>query len=363
MPDILGQTERDYQFYKDMAAKKMLDAHNYQLKTRGLVHDFNALPSKHNPVKVPLNDIEASAQALGFVTNNFQAIQAMVEEILYTDFRLDSYFPIITTIPEGATTYSYKVANKYGLGKFIDNSGKDANRASASMQNVPYALEYAGIIPSWTLEDVRGAAFAGIPLDTHSIQAGTEGCLDHIEIVGLEGDASRSFTGLINQADIPAANSTKTIANMTADEMVKFILDGVSDIISQSAEVMSRIIKTGLTIYFPLAQETLIGDTKLATDASKTVWEYVRVNNQWTRRTGQELKMESVAEMAGAGSGATDRCLFGFNHDRIMEMAMPIQPRVIRMVETHYGVDAPMEYKISGLNVKRPTVMRYFDAI
>ena len=145
--------------------------------------------------------------------------------------------------------------------------------------------------------------------------------------------------------------------------MVAFIQAGVSAIINQSSEVMSRVIKTGLTLYFPVAQEALIGDTKLATDASKTVWEYVKKNNQWTRRTGQELKMETVAEMAGAGAGSTDRCLFGFNHDRIMEMAMPIQPRVIRMIETHYGVDAPMEYKISGLNVKRPTVMRYFDAI
>ena len=150
MPDIFGKSERDYQLIRAMAKKKILDAHNQQLKIRGLVHNFDALPSKHNPVKMPFNDVEAAAQALEFVTNNFQAVQAMVEEILYTDFRLDSYFPIITTIPEGATTYSYKVVNKYGLGKFIDNSGKDANRASASMQNVPYPLEYAGIIPSWT---------------------------------------------------------------------------------------------------------------------------------------------------------------------------------------------------------------------
>ncbi len=196
-----------------------------------------------------------------------------------------------------------------------------------------------------------------------TVEAGTEGCMDHIEIVGLEGDATFGLTGLTNSPDIPASNSVKTIANMSDDEMIEFIQSNVSAIIADTAEVMSRIIKTGLTLYVPLAQETLIGDTKTSVTADKTVWEYVKVNNQWTRKTGQELKMVTVAEMAGAGAASTDRCLFGFNNDRIMEMAMPIQPRAIRTIETHYGIDVPMEYKISGLNVKRPTAMRYVDAI
>lgn len=363
MPDIFGREESNYKLLMAMDKKKILDSNIKQLKMRGLVHNFDALPSPHDPVKMSLNDIEASAQAFGFVTNNFQAIQAMVEEILYTDFRLDNYFPMVTTIPEGARTYSYKVINVYGQGKFIDNSGKDANRASASMQNVPYALEYAGIIPSWNLEDIRGAAFAGIPLDTHTIQAGTDGCLDHIEQIGLKGDAGRGFTGLVNQPDIPADSSAKTIANMSADEMVTFIQTGVADIIEQTAEVMGTRIKSGMVIYVPISQQALLLHTRLATDASKTVWEYVSINNLWTARTGETLKLEGVAEMSGAGAGATDRSLFGFNNNRIMEMAMPIQPRVIRLLDQHYGVDAPMEYKISGLNVKRPTAMRYYDAI
>ena len=363
MPDILGRDQNDYRLYQAMAKKKLFDAHMQQLATRGRVHNFDALPSPNNPVKMPFADVEANAQAMTFLTNNLQAIQSFVEEILYMDFRLDEYFPILTTIPEGATTYSFKRTNSYGRGKFIDNSGKDANNASVSLENIAYGLNYAGIIPSWTLEDLRAAAFTGIPLDTKTIAAGTEGCLDHIEIVGLLGDASRNLVGLTNSADIPAANEVKTIANMTGDEMVEFIQRNVSAIIAQTAEVMSRVIKTGLTVYLPLAQETLIGDTRLASDASKTVWEFVKVNNQWTRRTGQELKMTTVAELAGAGAGDTDRALFGFNHERIMEMAMPIQPRVIQTINTHFGVDAPMEYKISGLNIKRGSAMRYADSI
>lgn len=363
MPDIFGRNPHDYRMLKALGDNKLLDAHNQQLRARGRMHNFDALPSANMPIPVPLNDVEANAQAVHFVTNNLQAIQAQIEEILYTDFRLDSFFPIITNIPEGARTYSYRVMNKYGLGKFINNDGRDANNAQVSLQNVPYSLEYGGIIPSWTLEDLRAATFAGIALDTETVKAGTEGCMDHIEIVGLTGDTTFGFTGLTNDPNIPAGASTKTIANMTADEKVIFIQSNVAALIAQTEEVFSRVIKTGLTLYLPIAQEALLGDTKLATDASKSVWEYASVNNQWTRRTGQPLKMEPVAEMAGAGAGATDRALFGFNHDRVMEMAMPIQPRIVQTINTHYGVDTPMEYKVSGLNVKRPTAMKYVDSI
>lgn len=363
MPDIFGREQRDYRMLRDMAAANVLDAQTQQLAARGLVHNFDALPSAHTPVQMPLQDVEANAQAVHFVTNNLQAIQAQIEEILYTDFRLDDFFPIITNVPEGARTYSYRVINKYGLGKFIDNTGKDANAASVSLQNVPYSLQYGGIIPSWTLEDLRAAAFTGIALDTETIVAGTEGCMDHIEIVGLEGDATYGVTGLTNNGDIPSSASAKTIATMTADEMVAFIQANVSSIIEQTKEVFSRIIRSGLTVYLPIAQEALIGDTKLSDNADKTVWEYVKVNNQWTRTTGEPLELRKVAELAGAGAGSTDRALFGFNNNRVMEMAMPIQPRVTRTIELHYGVDAPMEYKISGLNVKRPTAMRYVDSI
>ena len=173
----------------------------------------------------------------------------------------------------------------------------------------------------------------------------------------------KPFATYVSAGSDCASLFTFSATNMTADEMVSYVQTNVSLIIATTKEVFGRTIRNGLTLYVPIAQEALLGDTKLATDASKTVWEYVKVNNQWTRRTGQELKMIAVAELAGAGAGATDRSLFGFNDDRVMEMAMPISPRIVRMLETHYGVDAPMEYKISPLNVKRGSAMLYIDSI
>ena len=362
MPNIFGKEQHHYKHLMDAKEKKLLDAHNKALALRGRVHDFQAL---NNPLKASVNDTESAAQALSYITNNQQAIMAEVEEILYTEFRLPGVIPLKTSgIPEGAKSFAYRVVNRYGKGKFIDNDGKTAPSATVSQGLVPYTLEYAGIVPEWSIEDARAAAFGGLALDTETIEAGTVGCMDHIEEVAFVGDAARSFEGLTNSTSIPSDTSAKTFANMSALEMVQFVQNGVTQRISGTKEVFGRNLKMELTLYLPISQAALLTDTNYADDASKTVWEYVSVNNLWTTKyTGKPLKLEIVDEFAGAGAGSTDRCLFGFNDARVMEMGIPIMPRIIRTLEQPFGVIAPMEYKISGLNIKRPTAMEYWDGI
>lgn len=363
MADIFGKNVTDYQHLNRAKKAGMLDAHLSALKRMGREHNFNALTDARNPRLMPFNDLEANAQAIGYLTNNLQAIQAAVEETLYLDFRLNELVPIVTNVPEGATTYAYKVLDRFGKGKFIDSSGHNANNAGVSMRLVPYSLAYGGIIPEWTIEDIRRCAFGGIALDTESIKSATEGCMNHIEEVGLSGDSDYGFTGLINNASIPTTPAGKLFTAMTDLEMAAFITTNVSKIIQDTNEIFGRVVKTGMTIYLPIKQYDIITTKTLGTNVDKTVWEFVRMQNPWTYRTGNPLELRSVAELAAAGAASADRALFGFNDPKVMEMAMPISPRVLKTLETMYGAAAPMEYKISGLNVKHPKACLYVDGI
>ena len=85
--------------------------------------------------------------------------------------------------------------------------------------------------------------------------------------------------------------------------------------------------------------------------------------NPWYAFTGQDPMVKSVIELDGAGASSTDRMIVAVNDRRVMEMAVPIMPRVLTTLNQGYEICAPMEYKISGLNVKRPTTIRYTDGI
>ena len=83
-----------------------------------------------------------------------------------------------------------------------------------------------------------------------------------------------------------------------------------------------------------------------------------------TEMTGETPTLKPLIELAGAGVGTDiDRMVVAINDTRVWEMAIPIYPRILTTINYGYSVQAPMEYKISALNVKRPKGIRYIDKI
>ena len=365
MPDIFGHEALGYSHMRDMhaLAPEVLEAYLTQQAqaSRGRRHDFNALNGEQ---RVNM----AEAEPIGYMTDNLQTVQAFVEEVLYTDYRLDEFLPIITNVPEGAVTYSYRVLDRVGRGRFIDNDGSMAPSANASLTNIPYSLEYAGIVPEWTREDIRRAMHGGVALDTETVRAATTGAMDHIEQVGLEGDSARGLKGLVKlpitgAGRIAHETLAAELSTLDGDGVVAELQKQVTKLITDTSEVLGRSIRSGLCIYLPLEQADLVLNKRL-TDIDKTAWEYFQVHNLWYAYTGELPQLKMVAELDGAGStSGNNRMIVALKNERVMEMAMPISPRVIGMYDKGYTVCAPMEYKVSGLNVKRPEGIRYVDGV
>ena len=376
MPDIFGRNLGDYSHLAMLQSRGGLEAHQVAHEQQSGIprHDFQALGAHRGQIHTAF---ESNAQSVTFLTNNLQAIQNLIEETLYTEYRLPEFIPMVTDIPEGATTYAYRVLDRVGRGRFIEHDGTSAPSAGVGMRIVPYPLAYAGIVPQWTIEDLRQVMYAGIPLDSATVEAGTRGAMDHIELVGLTGDTDRDFKGLINleSAVNPGGNQIKktvlaqrnTFAGLSADAWIKQMQSYMTDIVERSAEVFGRQVRSGMCIYLPIQQGTSISETRISTLNNMSVWEYFKANNAWTTYTGEQPMLKLVAELKGAGDDiggeASDRMIVGINDRRVMEMAEPISPRIITTVNMGYCVMVPIEYKISGLNVKRPVGLQYVDGV
>jgi len=374
MADIFGREIYDYQHLRYLEESGRLQTAQQQwARQRGYPpHDFHALENlRAQPIHTRT---EESAQAFGFVTNNLQAIQAMIDEILYTEDRLTEMVPLAMDVPENVATYAYRVIDRAGEGAYISFDGTDAPAAMVSQFLVPYALEYAGIVPRWTMEDFRRAQAAGLPLDTETIEAGTRGAMNHMERVAFTGDDSRNQKGLTNQP-VPTINDTPTgnqvyyrsatdqVQSMDADAMVAFLQSHTTNIITQTQEVFGRTLTGDLCIYMPIAAAAAVSETRLS-DTGMNVWEYFSRNNSWLSYTGRMPTLKWLAELDTAGavsSGGNDRYIWAVKDRRVMEMAVPIMPRVLSVLNNAYSISAPIEYKMSGLNVKRPTSIIYVD--
>ena len=362
--DIFGQSKiTDYKYMKALESKGY-DPNEY-LASRMSPHARQLMQSQSF---VDTSRQEVNAQPIGYVTNNLQSIQAMVEEVLRTDFRLPQLFPLETGIPEGAMSYAYRVVDHAGIGDFIGAEGKSATSAAASVRLVPYSMYYGGLSAVYSVQDVRRAMQGGFSLDVETLAAATTGCMDHIEQVGLVGNSVTNTQGLTNLTDINTTNVTTTFAADTADDIVALIQGAVSDIIEDSNEIVPRVLGGEMKVYLPVEQYNLVVTRPFGDNRDKSIWEYLKMNNAWTFRTGRELAIGSVIELSSAVSTAgisltSDRMVVALNDARVWEMGIAFMPRVLNVQEQDFNIKISLEYSFSDLNVKRPTLIRYYDGI
>ena len=330
-------------------------------------HDFNALASG---VPERFQRAEPNAQAIGFLTNNLLAIQAVPDHILYTEHRLPMLVPLNMSIPEGATEYSVRVIDYTGEGDYVDNDGSSVPNASASQRLVPHGLDYAGIDASWTIEDIRNAMFSGFPLDTESLEAAVRGAQNHMERVGLVGHAGRSYLGLssLPVTGTGAVTLITRAANMTFDDITPeairdVINDTISRVIEDTDEVFSTQIMDGLCVYLPVQQYNRLSSRFVGDDEERSVMRAIMEDNPWTNRTKNPVTFKSMIELKDAGAGTTDRMIVTVKDMRVFEMGVPIMPRILRILDKGREICAQVEYKFGSLFVKRPSVIYYVDGI
>ena len=359
MSNIFGKQIAQYQHLSKLSNKGLLDAHLDACKSQGKPMLFDSQLGQF--AGKAITDSSESAAGFGWLTNNLQVIQAEIEEVLYLNYRLTQLVPINTSIPEGAGSYAYRVKNSYGQAGFIDSFGKNAGTSSTSYSTVATSVLQGGIDAMWSLQDVRNAMFAGVPLQADSIEDATVACLNHIETIGLLGDASKGFTGLVNNGDITAITAASTL-EASADAAVQ-INGYLNTLLEQTSTIFAQRMVQGLTIYLPVKQFNFLATTKYNVDANKTLMDYLTTSNAWTANTGVPIVFKTVIELKGAGVASADRMMIAFNNQKVMEIGNPIMPRVIGINNELRYFSAPLEYSLSQLNIKYPEACVYVDGI
>ena len=312
MPDIFGNQPDDYTLVRDLHAAGEWD--RYQADNSALRfgradagrHDFNALGSG-----APYERAAETASAVGFLTNNVLAIQTMVDEILYTAYRLPMFVSINTNIPEGATSYGVRVRNRQGRARRISAPGYDAPSATAAETLVTRPIHWYGLDAEWSVDELRGAMFAGTPLDTESIDAAVMGSLETMEAVALVGadEATTADSTVRGLCNLPppercgtAEDCASTFAAASTPEVIRNEINGeISAVIEQSRETMGRNINTGLTVYLPGTQYDLLTTIYIGDHAERTLMDSILADNPWTHFTrGQPIMIHRLLELDSA---------------------------------------------------------------
>ena len=381
MPDIFGKEQHQYDHLTVLRDAGLLDSHRESYGNLYGVDpkdQFRALGRFRGQRNLPGGDlsrgIEQNAQSLGFATHNLLAVQTMVDEVMYQRNRLDEMVtlnmdlrPEMGENQEGMTEYGVIVEDWAGEAEFADFYGSTAPRINISRRLPKNQLYLLGLDVEWTLEDIRNAAFTGMPLMETSVRRATEGTLNKMEKFAFSGDTRLARVGLVN---IPTTsvtyNRTTAVPFSTSTPQVirEFVVQCISDIIEVTSEIYSDNIQEGLCIFLPVKQYNTLTSKLIGDNQERSIWASIQQDNPWTYRTnGNPIMLKSLSELMGAGNSGMDRMIVAVKDSRVYEMGVAFMPRVITTLDGGRVVTIPVEAKCSPIFFKRANSMLYYDGI
>lgn len=244
-----------------------------------------------------------------FFSRQLEYVKTKTYDRKYPTLMARTLFPVSFDVNPGAKTITYQQWDWVGMAKIISNYARDIPRVDLRGKEFTGNIRSLADSYGYSIQDVRAARMAGVPLETRKAAAAKQAILMLEDEIALNGDADHKLHGLNSHPNIPdvaipadgtgssALWSTKTDEQIIRDVnlLVSSIVDGTNG------------VETPDTLVLPLgAFQT--ASTKKVGDTGKTV-------RQWILETSPYIKNIIVwPKLKGAGAGGTD-LMFAYQRD------------------------------------------------
>lgn len=308
---------------------------------------------------------DAPQQALSFLVQQASIIEPGVYRIQYPDIQYPNLVPVQTQGPEWAKSVTFFSLDMVGKAQWFHHYGSDMPFADITREKFEHTIDLAAIGYRYTVEELNQAAMMGLGLTDEKAAAARRSYQEFMENVAFRGDTGKNWTGLINQSGVTAGNvaadgtgSSTLWANKTADQMIRDVNALLSGIYSTSLT-----IETADTVLLPVSQYQTLASTRL-TGLERTAMSWLQEYNSYTIATGRPLTIRAVRGLETAGAGSTARIVAYRRDPQVLKLHLPMPHRFLEAWRTAVLVyDVPGIFRTGGIEVRRPTAVRYGDGI
>lgn len=302
-----------------------------------------------------------------FLTPQMYRIETEVYMRRYPNFDLTDLVEINTDGDMWDVGTVFYSMDEVGRAEFMSGKGFDMPFAGNKMDQLSRGFHLAGIGYEWTTQEMQRAAKLGRALSSDKASAARKAAAVFKRSIAMTGKtpgattSEKGWTGLINNASVPAANvaadgtgSATTWSTKTPDQISRDIWAAVNAVESQTGET-----HTATTVGLPTAKLRYIEQTRMS-DTGSTILSYIRGN----RDGGENIVFKPIRELAGAGASGTDRLVAYDNSREVAQFHLPGDHEFLPAFQKSsmtYEVGGIMN--VGGTEVRLPKAITYRDGI
>ncbi|MGA1806741.1 DUF2184 domain-containing protein [Sphingobium sp. WW5] len=318
-----------------------------------------------------------AAQVFSFATQASRIVNTRVYEIEYPEMDIASLVTVDTSLPEWVDGIDTLIGDKVGKAEWQTGGAKDIPLAEVNLNKVGLDFDMYAIGYQWNIEELGKAQFQGYQLTERKAGAARFGSQVFMWDNLLIGSDVKGWKGLLNSnyvtpITLPADGTDSTsawvtgtytamVGNKTSAQIVRDV-----NMLLLGAPGPGRVVKD--TLLLPdLALDYIVATPYGATNPNMSIMQYIMANNEYTRRTGQQLKVRSLDELknkATVGIAGGGRAVAYRNDPDMLKLWMPMPYRFLPVHQ-----DGPLNFVVPGiartgpLDIMRPNAISYGDAV
>ena len=301
-----------------------------------------------------------------------EQLRTKVYEADYPELRARKVLSVASDIDTGAETFAYEETDEVGIAKVITNWAAPLPGVETKGQKLSQGIVSIGTGYTYTIQDMRRAAFSSRPLEARKAVAARrafERKIDELAAIGGEATAGISqgicnrtvgtSTGQVRSTAMTAAawDSTPVAADMYTD-LCKLVADFVTD--GKELYEPKKLIMP--TIHYLRAAHTMFTDGR-----PESVLTRFLANNGFVTEVMPWNKLLGVAG-TGASSDAPNggdesRFLLMSSDPDVAELVIPQEFEVFGPQPVGLGFQVACHGRTAGTVIYRPLGLRYGTGI
>ncbi|GJE77277.1 DUF2184 domain-containing protein [Methylorubrum suomiense] len=308
---------------------------------------------------------DAPSLALNFMRTAQNYIEPEVYARQYPDFQYRELVPVDNSAPDWTTRVDFfSMGDDVGEAREFSPDADDVPFVDFQLDKGDSRVYMAAIGYRYNLQELEHARYYGIRLETDRADAARRRYELYVDQTAFVGRPKLNLQGLATSASVAAltaaagAGGSSLWENKTPDEIVK----DCNRILS-AVFLGSNGIEQADTLLLPQALYELIATKRLNDLQTTTILEHIQRVNVYTSRTNRPLTIRAVFGLETAGAGATRRIIAYRRDPSVLKMHVPMPLRWLEVERRLLKYEIPGIFRLGGVEIRRPSAMRYLDGV
>lgn len=295
---------------------------------------------------------KADAGETLFGSRALEYMIAQAYDMEYVPNKARTLFPLLGGVASGAESFTYKQYDMRGEAKVVENYADDFPSNEVLMTEFSQKIVSLGASYGYSVQDLRAAQMANVPLDMMKARAARESVERKIESMAAIGSSSHGITGFTNAANI--ASETVTDGTWTAPE----VDDILADINKMQLKIFegTKGIHTGNTLLLGTKAYGLLATTaRSVTYTDDSIMTYVLKQSPWLK------SIEHWAALDTAGSGGAERIMLWDRNPNVAQLVLPQDFEQMPPEAKGMKFSVACHARCGGVQVRYPKAICYMD--